>query len=153
MAITNKFCNVRFDRTDEDGYTSASKWWYELPSYLIGDVAEGDAVCCRYDGELIIGTVEETAPVCKYSGHQVLTVVDKVDVARFDAYLKERERKALLLGEMEKRQALKEKLDGFEEAAGADPEMAALLSEYRGKDAAAAADDEDIVLPMYADLL
>ena len=132
MAITDKYVNIRFTRTDGYGDTSTSKWWYELPDYLVGHILEDDTVVCKYDGELIIGTVEEISPVCRYSGRQILTVVDKVDVARFEAYLAEEERKRLLLEQMEERAALKERLDGFEEAASSDPEMAALLAEYRG---------------------
>ena len=134
MAITNKFCNISFERTDEYGDTSTSKWWYELPAYLIGEVALGDTVACKYEGEILIGKVEELSPVCKYSGHQVLTVVDKVDIARFEAYLAEEQKKKLLLEKMEELAALKAKLDGFSEAAKADPELAALLAEYRGDD-------------------
>ena len=133
--ITNKFCNIRFDRKDEYGDNSTSKWWYVLPPYLSGEVAVGDTVACKYDGELLFGTVEELAPVCKYGGHQVLTVVDKVDIARFEAHLAEEQRKKLLLEKMEEVAQLKAKLDGYDEAAKADPELAALLAEYRGEEA------------------
>ena len=130
-SIIKKFVNIEF--TDEDGYKS--RWIWQLPDYLLGAVKEGSIVAVRHEDVIKTGEVVELAATTKFRPDQVGTVVDVIDIDRFDAYVNAGLRRSQLLDEMEAQAALAQKIEIYRKLAEYDPAMAELLKEYLGDDA------------------